>query len=147
MFDIVLWLLVPLLVGFVTALAWWILAQSRISRERPTNSGNLSHDLTTSRARPTNELNIQNLDYELKEITDYFQLGIMLGLEYRELKGIDDQYTSTTRRMEETLGLWLLHTSNASWSDVVTALQKMNQNKIAERIHSKYITGASKFHL
>ena len=59
--------------------------------------------------------------------------------------GIIGEKKSAERRMMETLTLWLQYApTTASWKEVVIALQEMEENTVAERIHSKYIGGASR---
>ena len=41
----------------------------------------------------------------------------------------------------ETFSLWLKHTPNASWRDVVGALRRMGENTEAERLEQEYIIG------
>ena len=48
------------------------------------------------------------------------------------------------RQMLQMLDLWLQHAPNDAWGDVVSALQQMGQNKVAEGIRQKYIREESK---
>ena len=45
--------------------------------------------------------------------------------------------------MTETLDTWLQQTPNASWSDVVSALQQMGENTVAESVQQQYIGGVT----
>lgn len=43
------------------------------------------------------------------------------------------------------LDLWLRRKLNDTWEDVVSALQQMGENRVAESIRQKYIRGRSEF--
>ena len=79
-------------------------------------------------------LDIATLCNELTSISDWFTLGLNLGVPYRLLKEVRSNYSieglGALRR--ETLLLWLQRTPSASWSDVVGALRRMGENTEAE---------------
>ena len=87
------------------------------------------------------ESDIATLCNELTGISDWFMLGLNLGVPYRLLKEIRSNYSvegcCACRR--ETLVLWLQRVPNASWGDVVQALRQMGENAMAERIEQKYV--------
>ena len=89
-------------------------------------------------------LNLQNLSSELASVIDWFSLGLNLGLQKHELTKIERDYQGNDRRRVEMLDLWLHRTPNATWEDVVRALQQMGENTVAEIIREKYIRGRSK---
>lgn len=91
-------------------------------------------------------LNFQNLCAELKTVTDWHQLGINLGVPADELRRIERDYQGNDRRRVEMLDLWLRCTPNATWEDVVRALQQMGENTVAENIREKYIRKRSKLY-
>lgn len=133
MYDIVLRLggasafSVLVIVGFLT-IVYWALSRSRIFRMWGTNAGELNAG---------NGLNVGNLLNELIQV-EWYQLGIGLGIPPHKLKNIEEQYPGIYRRRTETLILWLRQTPNASWGQVVNALQVMGENTLAERIRKKY---------
>ena len=112
-------------VGFVTLS--WVMAHSH-----------------TSGVQTTGVVNAKNLFSELRTVTRWFQLGINLGLEKYELDNIERDHIGNERQMLQMLDLWLQHAPNAAWGDVVSALQQMGENKVAEGIRQKYIREASK---
>ena len=70
----------------------------------------------------------------------------MTGVHLHELDRIEEECsTNIKRRLQRTLSLWLQRKPNASWLDVVNALRKMGQNRVAESILQKYIREGSKF--
>ena len=100
----------------------------------PTDSGRLSG------------LNLKNLSSELATVIDWFLLGINLGLPEHELSKIRQNYAhqGIDQQRVEMLNLWLRCTPNATWEDVVRALEQMGENRVAENIREKYIRGRSK---
>ena len=131
MYDIVPWfgvVLAILVLVFVTLLC---VARSRSYR----------------REQSTNAPDFKSLCAELKTVTDWHQLGINLGVPADELRRIERDYQGNDRRRAEMLDLWLRCTPNATWEDVVRALQQMGENAVAENIREKHIRGRSMLHL
>ena len=83
---------------------------------------------------------IKNLSSELTTITNWYQLGINLNLQIHELNKIqqDHAHQGNDRQRLEMLALWLRCTPNAVWEDVVSALQQMGENRVAENIRQKH---------
>ena len=92
------------------------------------------------------ESDIATLCDELTGISDWFTLGLNLGVPYHLLKEVRSVYSvkGLGACRQETLVLWLQRTPSASWRDVVGALRQMGENIVAERIEQKYIVSASK---
>ena len=128
MYDIVPWfgvVLAVLVLVFVTLLC---VARSRSYR----------------REQSTNAPDFKSLCAELKTVTGWHQLGINLGVPADELRRIEHDYQGNDRRRAEMLDLWLRCTPNATWEDVVRALQQMGENTVAEKIRQNYIREGSK---
>ena len=81
---------------------------------------------------------MQLLSCELQSVSNWYQLGIKLGLEPYQLKQIEEKTTDIERRKIEMLDLWLRRTPGASWSHIVTALREMEEITTAERIQQTY---------
>ena len=93
----------------------------------------------------TDVLNARNLSLELETVTaNWYQLGINLGLQTHDMNKIERDYHGSDRQMLQTLDLWLRRTSTASWVDVIHALQKMGENRVAESIRQKYFRAGYK---
>ena len=94
----------------------------------------------------TDILNVKNLSSELTTITNWYQLGLYLNLQTHELNKIqqDHAHHGNDRQMLEMLALWLRRTPNPTWDDVVSALQQMRENRVAENIHQKHLRRTSK---
>ena len=94
----------------------------------------------------TDILNVKNLSSELTTITNWYQLGLYLNLQTHELNKIqqDHAHHGNDRQMLEMLALWLRRTPNPTWDDVVSTLQQMRENRVAENIHQKHLRRTSK---
>ena len=143
MYDIVPWfgeiiaaILAVMILVFVTLLC--------VARSRGYASEVEATNLVPS---PTEiALNLQRLASELASVIDWFSLGLNLGLQKHELTKIERDYQGNDRRRVEMLDLWLQRTPNATWEDVVRALQQMGENVVAENIREKYIRERSKLY-
>ena len=91
-------------------------------------------------------LNVKNLSSELTTITNWYQLGVYLNLQTHELDKIqqDHAHQGNDRQRMEMLDLWLRHTPNATWDNVVSALQQMRENRVAENVRQKHNRRPSK---
>ena len=79
-------------------------------------------------------LNVQNLSPELATVINWYTLGLNLGLPKHELDKIECDYQKNDRRKAEMLDLWLRRTPNATWNDVMRALEQMGENRVVENI-------------
>ena len=113
-----------------------------VKRESP-NAGSVNSE---SGVQATDILNVKNLSSELTTITNWYQLGLYLNLQTHDLSKIqqDHAHQGNDRQMVEMLSLWLRRTPNATWGDVVSALQQMRENRVAENIRQKHLRRASK---
>ena len=145
MYDIVPWfgevvaaLLAIMILIFATLLC--------VARSRAYASEVQATSLVPSPA--DNVLNLKNLSTELVTVINWFLLGINLGLPKHELSKIQQNYAhqGNDQQRVEMLYLWLQRTPNATWEDVVRALQQMGENVVAENIREKYIRGRSKLY-
>ena len=84
-------------------------------------------------------LDAGNLSSELIAVVNWHKLGINLGLPKYELDKIQQDYAhlGNDRQRLEMLDKWLQRTPNATWRDVVRALQQMGENRVAESIRQK----------
>ena len=91
-------------------------------------------------------LDVQYLSSELQSVTNWYQLGIHLGLETHELDMVQMDYAhqGNDRQRLQMLDLWLQRTPNATWENVVRALELIGRNRVAENIRQKHIRGGSK---
>ena len=81
---------------------------------------------------------------ELSAVSDWYRLGLKLGVPDNKLDEIQRNHSSSRWKIE-TLKLWLQLNPNASWMSVVRALQRMEENTLAKMIRQKYMRrGSSK---
>ena len=113
-----------------------------VKRESP-KAGSVNSELEV---QATDILNVKNLSSELTTITNWYQLGLYLNLQTHELNKIqqDHAHQGNDRQMVGMLSLWLRRTPNATWGDVVSSLQRMRENRVAENIRQKHLRKASK---
>ena len=78
---------------------------------------------------------------EIKEITSWYMLGAYLNVPVYQLNKI--QSTNTQDGVErcklEMLQYWLNTTMNASWKDVIRALEQLDMLTLAARLKSKFL--------
>ena len=85
---------------------------------------------------------IKTLCNELTSISDWFTLGLNLGVQDHQLQEIRSNYLQVEGVggcRQQSLILWLKHTPKASWRDVVGTLRRIGENTEAERIELQYI--------
>ena len=138
MYDIIsaVSVLATVIVGFVILIALWKLTQWLNFRAR---ARDVNPNTTAEPEIP--KLNAGDLFSELKTVNDWCQLGLNLGLEMYELNNIQRDFHRSEQQMLQTLDLWLKRTPKASWVDVVSALRKMGEKRVAENILQSYIRG------
>ena len=107
----------------------WVMGQLRGSRDQ---------------VQATDTPKVGDLSSELKTVTDWHQLGINLGLPTYKLMQIERDHQGNERRKQEMLDLWLRRKPDAGWGDVVSALKKMDENAVAERIRQEYVREESR---
>lgn len=108
----------------------WLMAQLRRSRD------------CRSQTQATGIPRLRDLSSELETVnTKWCKLGVYLDLEMHKLMQIELDHQGSERQMLQMLHLWLQCTPNAAWRDVVSALQKMGENKVAESIRENYMRG------
>ena len=90
---------------------------------------------------PADTPKVEDLLSELKTVTNWHQLGICLGLQTYELMRIESDHQENERRKQKMLDLWLRRKPDAGWRDVVSALQLMEEDRVAESVRQNYIRG------
>ena len=76
----------------------------------------------------------------LKDVIDWQSLGLELGVLYSTLKKIEKDYRKVDACMMEMLAAWLQQQDEVnqvgvpSWSVLQTALRKIGENELANRI-------------
>ena len=83
------------------------------------------------------EVKLKDLVNELQEVTDWFALGVYLGLEMSTLASVRTDCMGVDESRRSMLGIWMRE-QEATWSKVVHALVEMKMYHLAVQIASKY---------
>ena len=75
---------------------------------------------------------------ELGKIPQWDILGFYLGLDDSEIEVIERDYRDTARKRLEMFGKWINKDVDVSWEKVIEALERMSQNKLANRLRERY---------
>ena len=76
----------------------------------------------------------------MKNLVDWFHLGIELGLLYPTLKRIEEDYRNMERCLTEMIAAWLQQKDNVSevgvpsWSVLQSALRRRGEIQLADEI-------------
>ena len=102
----------------------------------------ISHFITAGTSSVTMEVNV--LCEELSAVSDWYRLGLKLGVPDYKLDEIQRNHSSSRWKIE-MLKMWRQLNPNASWMNVVRALQRIEENTLAKMIRRKYMRrGSSK---
>ena len=83
-------------------------------------------------------LSINLLVEELSGVTEWYTLGVFLGLTENEIKEIEQDHEGTARRRMAVLNKWLKKEANPSWLVIISALEKMSETSLANQLRKKY---------
>ena len=91
------------------------------------------------------EVTVKLLDEELKEVSDWYGLGLHMDVPTAELDLIryEPRLCRIQERKWEMFSSWMRKQSEPSWSHVVKALKAIGQERLAHKISLKY--GKSKY--
>ena len=89
-------------------------------------------------AYPGLVLNLSTILHETREVTRVFILGLELGIPDYILEGMENDFPHNLERRKAALfSHWLRTDVNASWRNIVTALQNMGEIRVSKRIAGK----------
>ena len=76
----------------------------------------------------------------VSNVTDWHGLGLKLGLTMSQLRGIELTYHmhGQGRLKAEMFDVWLKSSPNASWADLVRALEAMDMYRVASNVRAAY---------
>ena len=80
---------------------------------------------------------MKQLEKELCEVSDWFRLGIQLGVEHHVLQHIEEGKKGIARCRIDMFSEWL-KLDNNEWSDIVKALKSVGEPKLAEKVAKKH---------
>ena len=81
---------------------------------------------------------IVQLIAELKDVVDWFGLGVHLRLDVAKLKRIEAKNGNNEECKREMLQVWIDTVGDSDWSSIVKALRKIGENDLAEKLYTKY---------
>ena len=88
---------------------------------------------------------IQELTSNQFNYTDWYQLGLYLGLYEPTLNAIEEDFSGSKKRLMKCISAWLKEEDNVketgggpSWLSLVSALETMGEDQIANNIKIKY---------
>ena len=86
-------------------------------------------------------LTVKLLSEELRNVTDWYVFGVALGIPVRELDYIKVQqpYDKVESWKIAMYSVWLKADADASWKQVVQALEQTNYLDLAARVKRKYL--------
>ena len=76
----------------------------------------------------------------VSNVTDWHGLGLKLSLTMSQLRGIELTYPrdGPGRLKAEMFDVWLKSSPNASWADLITALEDMGEDRVASNVRAAY---------
>ena len=95
----------------------------------------------TAITKPTIDELIEGLD----EVTNWFHLGVYLHIPRQRLIEIESEHKGLVRCKIALFDLWLSRNPNASWSILIDALKKMDENSTAANLQMKHMKQSPKF--
>ena len=82
-------------------------------------------------------MNVRLLVTRVQKISDWFMLGVYLGVPNEELNKIDQRFSAShgvERCKAELFDLWLRRNPSARWDDVASALDQLNELTLASEL-------------
>ena len=80
---------------------------------------------------------LKEIHNELVEVTEWFQLGVQLGVPLFKLKAIKNDYPQNQHREVEMLDFWCCNTAEVSWIELAKAVKEMGYVVLAEKLRRK----------
>ena len=84
------------------------------------------------------KIELKDLVVAVKEITDWYGLGLQLCLPVNILDKIRSN-PDIDSHMRDMLHAWLQHDPEASWEKLATALATIDKNMVADNIRARYM--------
>ena len=76
---------------------------------------------------------------ELRDVVDWFKLGVSLGIKHSYLKKIEADYRGDVECCKtEMLSFWIDNDENASMEKLTQALEEIGHRNLAKRLRDKY---------
>lgn len=83
-------------------------------------------------------LSLKNLTNALHKVVDWQTLGVQLDIDYHELQKFANEHRRIEEQKQAMLQFWLEKDLRASWETLLSALCKLDLNRIAKEIEREY---------
>ena len=93
-------------------------------------------------------MNLGHLDWLISKfdcVTNWKDFGVHLKVPYCECSKIEADYSKCSDRLRETVACWLNNTVEANSVDLINALNKIGEKKLAHDIQQEICQGNSTF--
>ena len=89
---------------------------------------------------PVSELCLLNFLKETANVTDWYMLGVYMGVPPKDLMYIEKQSSGqgSARCRTELFDVWMKRTPNASWELIAAALVELGETVLAEKVRTRY---------
>ena len=98
----------------------------------------------------SSELCLLNFLEETAQVSDWYMLGLYMGVPREDLSHIEKQFSShgSARCRAELFDVWMKRTLGASWETIAVALEKLGETVLAEKVRKRcsVLTAASTAH-
>ena len=85
------------------------------------------------------KLDLRRLTADLRDLTEWFRLGIRLGIKHSDLKKIESNYEGDVERCKtEMLDFWKKNDAKPSLKKLTKALEEMDYRNLANELRQKY---------
>ena len=98
----------------------------------------LTESYLPPKSADTSPPTLDQLSVELKDIDNWYLLGLQLNIRKDILDSIEKVHDTKMRRCIETVQHWMNNTNNPKWETVHEALRNIGESVIAARIAKKY---------
>ena len=88
-------------------------------------------------------MKLRDIQNELGDVTDWYQLGVQLGISTADLNQIRMNYPNNAQQCKtEVLDLWLRNSPECSWTKLAQAVEAMGRYAVlAEELRKKMSQG------
>ena len=85
------------------------------------------------------ELCLLNFLEETAQVSDWYMLGLYMGVPREDLSHIEKQFSGhgSARCRAELFNVWMKRTPNASWELIAAALEKLGETVLAEKVRKR----------
>ena len=111
---------------------------------QPTTTCSLSNMSSLRQDFPVSKVCLLNFLEETADVTDWYMLGLYMGVPPKDLSHIEKQFSSqgAAQCRAELFNVWKKRTPNASWKLIAAALEKIGETVLAGKVCTRSILPA-----